>query len=88
MDGLQVAIGKRAFDHRLAVIELAVNPNDRHVFADGGHLLALTSRNLVNGKQHHDMDAVHTSVCVGHRAAGIARCGGQNNQLAILTLHE
>ena len=40
------------------------------------------SRDLGDREQHDDLDARHAVVGVGHGAAGVARGGGEDDQLA------
>ena len=53
-----------------------------------GHLLALPLSHLVFGKQDDDVDVIQFVEGVRHRAAGVARRGGQNQQFAIVLLEK
>ena len=77
----QRGIAERAFHHRLAVVEFAVNRHGADIAGERRHQLALAHADFINREQHDDADAGHIVKRVRHRRAGVAACRGENGEM-------
>ncbi len=72
---------ERAFHHRLAVVELAVNRHGADIVLERRHQFALAHADFVNRKQHDDAHAGNVVKRVRHRRAGVAARRRENRHL-------